>query len=63
VRRRARHRTETRGGAAASAGALTRGPDALHLAAVFGISERAAMRYADADADAARAFLETPLEQ
>jgi hypothetical protein len=34
---------------------------ALHLAVVFGISERAAMRYADADAD--RAFLETPLEQ
>ncbi|MFI6730464.1 hypothetical protein [Streptomyces atratus] len=39
--------------------ALTRGPDALHLAVVFGISERAAMRYADA----ARAFLESPLDQ
>ncbi|MFJ7589446.1 hypothetical protein ACIQZO_19120 [Streptomyces sp. NPDC097617] len=39
--------------------ALTRGPDALHLAVVFGISERAAMRYANA----ARAFLESPLEQ
>ncbi|KUL32174.1 hypothetical protein [Streptomyces regalis] len=41
--------------------ALTHGPDALHLAAVFGISERAAMRYAATDA--ARAFLATPLEQ
>jgi hypothetical protein len=39
--------------------ALTHGSDALHLAAVFGISERAAIRYANA----ARAFLETPLEQ
>ncbi|MGX1885355.1 hypothetical protein [Streptomyces sp. NPDC055287] len=39
--------------------ALTRGPDALHLAAVFGISERAAMRYANA----AKAFLESALEQ
>ncbi|MCX5338687.1 hypothetical protein [Streptomyces atratus] len=39
--------------------ALTRGAGALHLAFVFGISERAAMRYADA----ARAFLESPLEQ
>lgn len=28
--------------------ALSRGPDALHLAAVFGISERAAIRYANA---------------
>ncbi|MFJ7494503.1 hypothetical protein ACIQZB_25490 [Streptomyces sp. NPDC097727] len=39
--------------------ALTCGPDALHLAVVFGISERAATRCTDA----ARAFLETPLEQ
>ncbi|MBC2908249.1 hypothetical protein [Streptomyces cupreus] len=39
--------------------ALTHGPDALHLAAVFGISERAAIRYAKA----AKAFLESPLEQ
>ncbi|WP_442817874.1 hypothetical protein [Streptomyces sp. NBC_01591] len=39
--------------------ALTRGPDALHLVAVFGISERAAMRYANA----AKAFLESILEQ
>ncbi len=39
--------------------ALTHGPDALHLAAVFGISERAAIRYANA----AKAFLESALEQ
>ena len=28
--------------------ALNHGPDALHLAVVFGIGERTAMRYADA---------------
>ncbi|MEU2873493.1 hypothetical protein ABZ769_30550 [Streptomyces olivoreticuli] len=39
--------------------ALTRGPDALHLAAVFGISEGAAMRYANA----ARQLLATSIEQ
>jgi len=39
--------------------ALIRGPDALHLAAVFGISESAAMRYANA----AGQLLEAPLEQ
>lgn len=39
--------------------ALTHGPDALHMAAVFGISERAAIRYANA----AKAFLESSLEQ
>ncbi|WP_327417444.1 hypothetical protein [Streptomyces sp. NBC_01233] len=39
--------------------ALTHGPDALHLTAVFGISERAAIRYANA----AKAFLESSLEQ
>jgi hypothetical protein len=38
---------------------LTRGSDALHLAAVFGISERAAIR----DANSAKAFLESSLEQ
>ncbi|MFJ3310680.1 hypothetical protein ACIPSA_48575 [Streptomyces sp. NPDC086549] len=39
--------------------ALTHGPDALHLAVVFGISERAAIRYANAD----MAILESLLEQ
>jgi hypothetical protein len=38
---------------------LARGSDALHLAAVFGISERAAIR----DANSAKAFLESSLEQ
>ncbi|MHA5053193.1 hypothetical protein [Streptomyces sp. SD15] len=39
--------------------ALTHGPDALHLAAVFGISQRAAIP----SANAAEAFLESSLEQ
>ncbi|MFE7778740.1 hypothetical protein ACFU5O_33675 [Streptomyces sp. NPDC057445] len=39
--------------------ALAHGPDALHLAALFGISERAATRYTND----AKAFLESPLEQ
>ena len=39
--------------------ALTRGPDPLHLAAVFGIDDTTAIRYADA----ARRLLTTPAEQ
>lgn len=39
--------------------ALTHGPDALRLAAVLGIGERASIRYANA----AKAFLESSLEQ
>jgi hypothetical protein len=38
--------------------ALTRGPDPLHLAAVFGLSPKTAMRYANA----ARQLLATPAE-
>jgi site-specific recombinase XerD len=39
--------------------ALTRGPDPLHLAAVFGLDDKTAIRYANA----ARALLESPAEQ
>jgi hypothetical protein len=39
--------------------ALTRGPDPLHLAAVFGIDDETAIRYAHA----ARALLESPAER
>jgi len=39
--------------------ALNRGPDPLHLAAVFGIDDTTAIRYADA----ARRLLTTPAEQ
>lgn len=39
--------------------ALTRGPDPLHLAVVFGLSETTAVRYSDA----ARQLLQTPAEQ
>lgn len=39
--------------------ALTRGPDPLHLAAVFGIDDTTAIRYADA----ARRLLAAPAEQ
>ena len=39
--------------------ALTRGPDPLHLAAVFGIDEETAIRYANV----ARALLESPAER
>jgi len=39
--------------------ALSHGPDPLHLVAVFGISERAAIRYANA----ARQFLDTALDR
>jgi hypothetical protein len=39
--------------------ALTRGPDPLHLAAVFGIHENTAIRYAEA----ARYLLETTAER
>jgi len=39
--------------------ALTHGPDPLHLAGVFGIDEKTAIRYAAA----ARELLETPLER
>ncbi|WP_413754484.1 hypothetical protein NRF20_45995 [Streptomyces sp. R-74717] len=37
---------------------LTRGPDPLHLAEVFGLDEKTAMRYADS----ARALLEQTAE-
>lgn len=39
--------------------ALTRGPDPLHLAAVFGLDDKTVIRYANA----ARALLESPAEQ
>lgn len=39
--------------------AMTQGPDPLHLAEVFGLDEKTAMRYADS----ARALLETATEQ
>ncbi|WP_329098035.1 hypothetical protein [Streptomyces sp. NBC_01439] len=39
--------------------ALTHGPDPLHLAEVFGLDEKTAMRYADS----ARALLEQAAEQ
>ena len=39
--------------------ALTRGPDPLHLAEVFGLDDKTAMRYADS----ARALLEEAAEQ
>jgi hypothetical protein len=39
--------------------ALTRGPDPLHLAAVFGLDDKTAIRYANA----ARALPESPAEQ
>lgn len=39
--------------------ALTRGPDPLHLSAVFGLDDKTAIRYADA----ARQILETATEQ
>jgi hypothetical protein len=39
--------------------ALTRGPDPLHLAAVFGLDDKTAIRYANA----ARQLLETTAEQ
>lgn len=39
--------------------ALTRGPDPLHLAAVFGLDDKTAIRYANA----ARHLLESPAEQ
>ena len=39
--------------------ALTRGPDPLHLAAVFGLDDKTAIRYAIA----ARHLLESPAEQ
>jgi hypothetical protein len=38
--------------------ALVRGPDPLHLAAVFGLDEKTAIRYADS----ARALLESSAE-
>lgn len=38
--------------------ALTHGPDPLHLAEVFGLDEKTAMRYADS----ARRLLETSVE-
>ena len=38
--------------------ALTHGPDPLHLAVVFGLDEKTAIRYATA----ARQLLETPIE-
>ncbi|MGP4091693.1 hypothetical protein [Streptomyces sp. KR55] len=38
--------------------AMVKGPDPLHLAEVFGLVEKTAMRYADS----ARALLERPLE-
>ncbi|MEU9366883.1 hypothetical protein AB0D71_19560 [Streptomyces avermitilis] len=55
----AERRTPSAGRGGSRKEALTHGPDALHLAAVFGISERAAIRYANA----AKAFLESSLEQ
>ncbi|MEU4097468.1 hypothetical protein [Streptomyces sp. NPDC026673] len=39
--------------------AMVRGPDSLHLAEVFGLDEKTAMRYADS----ARALLEQAAEQ
>ncbi|MFD4947726.1 hypothetical protein ACFWNT_35710 [Streptomyces sp. NPDC058409] len=39
--------------------AMVRGPDTLHLAEVFGLHEKTAMRYADS----ARALLEQAVEQ
>ena len=39
--------------------ALTQGPDPLHLAAVFGLDDKTAIRYANA----ARHILETSAEQ
>jgi hypothetical protein len=39
--------------------ALTRGPDPLHLAVVFGLTETTAVRYSNA----ARQLLHTPAEQ
>ncbi len=39
--------------------ALAHGPDPLHLAEVFGLDEKTAMRYADS----ARRLLERPVER
>jgi hypothetical protein len=39
--------------------ALVHGPDPLHLAVVFGVSEKTAIRYAAA----ARQLLTTPIEE